>query len=253
MDTLTIVCSCSLLCKNNLNNFVILHDMHVGLESLESALKSASFDTKITSIACWEHVEPKNNTLQWHILIINTLEALHSQWRSLHSTQLTPFILDEVRSEHEQTINGLETNVYSIWQLCCSCVILTLCVCVCVCVRVRVRVCVCVCVRVRVCVRACVCGCMYYILCPCMYGTCPQACNDYQQLQIGITFTNVSPSSKTECHIKHSPVIETTINTAHILISWSIRALPLVGVVNFVSLGINGGQEEAQEGSDKTR
>ena len=33
--------------------------MHMGLESVESALKSASFDTKITLIACWQHVEPK--------------------------------------------------------------------------------------------------------------------------------------------------------------------------------------------------
>ena len=37
--------------------------MHVGLESLESALKSASFDTKITSIADWEHVEPENTII----------------------------------------------------------------------------------------------------------------------------------------------------------------------------------------------
>ena len=56
----TIVCSRSLLCKKYLNNFVILHDMHMGLESLESALKSTSFDTKTTSIADWEHVEPEN-------------------------------------------------------------------------------------------------------------------------------------------------------------------------------------------------
>ena len=56
----TIVCSRSLLCKNSLNNFVILHDMHMGLESLESAVKSTSFDIKIISIACWEHVEPEN-------------------------------------------------------------------------------------------------------------------------------------------------------------------------------------------------
>ena len=34
--------------------------MHIGLKSLESALKSASFDTKITSIAGWEHAEPEN-------------------------------------------------------------------------------------------------------------------------------------------------------------------------------------------------
>ena len=85
------------------NNFVILY---MGLESLESALKSASFDTKITSIA---HVEPENNTLQWHSLIINTFIA---QWRSLHSTQLTPFTFDEVRNEHEQTI-----VLYSCWHI----------------------------------------------------------------------------------------------------------------------------------------
>ena len=60
MSIYCVVCSRSLLCKNNLNNFVILHDMHMGLESLESALKSASFKTKITSIADWEHVEPEN-------------------------------------------------------------------------------------------------------------------------------------------------------------------------------------------------
>ena len=34
--------------------------MHMGLESLESALKSASFDTKITSIASWEHIKPES-------------------------------------------------------------------------------------------------------------------------------------------------------------------------------------------------
>ena len=63
---LIIVCPHSLLCKNNLNNFAILHDMHMGLESLESPLKSASFDISIA------HVELENNTLQWHSLIINT-------------------------------------------------------------------------------------------------------------------------------------------------------------------------------------
>ena len=36
--------------------------MHMGLKSLESSLKSDSFDTKITSIADWEHVEPEKNT-----------------------------------------------------------------------------------------------------------------------------------------------------------------------------------------------
>ena len=31
--------------------------MHMGLESLESVLKFASFDTKVSSIACVEHIE----------------------------------------------------------------------------------------------------------------------------------------------------------------------------------------------------
>ena len=49
--------------------------MHMGPESLESTLKSASSDTKISLIACWEHAKPENNTLQWHILIINTFRG----------------------------------------------------------------------------------------------------------------------------------------------------------------------------------
>ena len=31
----------------------------MGFESLESTLKSASSDTKISLIACWEHAKPK--------------------------------------------------------------------------------------------------------------------------------------------------------------------------------------------------
>ena len=38
----------------------VLHDMHMILESLESDLKRALIDTKISQIACWEHIEPKN-------------------------------------------------------------------------------------------------------------------------------------------------------------------------------------------------
>ena len=75
------------------------------LESLESDFKRALIDTKISQIACWEHIEPKNNTLQWHSLIINTSRGPVFTVGSLHSTQLTPFILDEVRSECEQTIS----------------------------------------------------------------------------------------------------------------------------------------------------
>ena len=44
----------------NLNNFCALHNMHMGLESLESALKCALFDIKIRSITCWKHIEPEN-------------------------------------------------------------------------------------------------------------------------------------------------------------------------------------------------
>ena len=47
--------------------------MQMILESLESILNPASFDTKIIQIASWEHIKPENtNTLQWHTLIINT-------------------------------------------------------------------------------------------------------------------------------------------------------------------------------------
>ena len=44
-------------CKNNLNNFVILH---MGLKSLKSDFKCVSFDANIISIACWEHIEQEN-------------------------------------------------------------------------------------------------------------------------------------------------------------------------------------------------
>ena len=37
----------------------VLHDMHMILESLESDFKRALIDTKISQIACWEHIEPK--------------------------------------------------------------------------------------------------------------------------------------------------------------------------------------------------
>ena len=51
--------------------------MHMGLESLESTLNRASFDTKIIPIACWEPIKPEStNTLQWHTLVINTFRGL---------------------------------------------------------------------------------------------------------------------------------------------------------------------------------
>ena len=34
--------------------------MHIIFESLESDFKRALIDTKISQIACWEHIEPKN-------------------------------------------------------------------------------------------------------------------------------------------------------------------------------------------------
>ena len=42
----------------SLNSFFILHDMHIGLKSLELPFLFTSFDTKISSITYWEHTEP---------------------------------------------------------------------------------------------------------------------------------------------------------------------------------------------------
>ena len=53
-----ILCSHSLHCVKTYKIFV-LHDMHMILESLESDFKRALIDTKISQIACWEHIEPK--------------------------------------------------------------------------------------------------------------------------------------------------------------------------------------------------
>ena len=68
----TILRSRSLHCVKTFYKIFVLHDMHMILESLESDFKCALIDTKISQIACWEHIEPQNNTLQWHSLIINT-------------------------------------------------------------------------------------------------------------------------------------------------------------------------------------
>ena len=38
---------------------LVLHDMHMILESLESDLKRALINTKISQVACWKHIEPK--------------------------------------------------------------------------------------------------------------------------------------------------------------------------------------------------
>ena len=51
----------------------------MGLESLESGFFGTFCDTKSISIAYFYNQH---------------LEALYSQWRSLHSTQLTPFMPD---------------------------------------------------------------------------------------------------------------------------------------------------------------
>ena len=55
----TILCSCSLHCVKTFYKIFVLHDMHMILESLESDFKCALIDTKISQIACWEHIEPK--------------------------------------------------------------------------------------------------------------------------------------------------------------------------------------------------
>ena len=68
----TILRSCSLHRVRTFYKIFVLQDMHMILESLESDFKCTLIDTKISQIACWEHIEPKNNTLQWHSLIIKT-------------------------------------------------------------------------------------------------------------------------------------------------------------------------------------
>ena len=68
---------------------------HTILESLESDFKRTLIDTKISMLGTYWTKK------QWHTLIINTCRGLVF---TMHSTQLTPFILDEVKSECEQDI-----------------------------------------------------------------------------------------------------------------------------------------------------
>ena len=87
----------SLHCVKTYKILLYMIIMHMILESLESDFKCALIPETVKL-----HVgnKPKNNTLQWHTLIINTFRGpvFTIKWRSLH------FILDEVRSECEQTI-----------------------------------------------------------------------------------------------------------------------------------------------------
>ena len=59
----------SLHCVKTFYKIFVLHDIHMILESLESDFKRALIDTKISQIACWEHIEPKNtihcNDIVW--------------------------------------------------------------------------------------------------------------------------------------------------------------------------------------------
>ena len=56
----TILCSHSLRKVKSIDSFFVLHNMHMILESLESDSKRVFYDTKISSIACWEHIEPES-------------------------------------------------------------------------------------------------------------------------------------------------------------------------------------------------
>ena len=58
-DPCTILCSRSLRKVKSIDSFFVLHNMHMILESLESDSKRVFCDTKISSIACWEHIEPE--------------------------------------------------------------------------------------------------------------------------------------------------------------------------------------------------
>ena len=62
--------------------------MHMGLESLESALKSTSFDHKISSIEGWEYTEPEN-TIHYIAMAYFNNQYVVSTMGSLHSTPLT--------------------------------------------------------------------------------------------------------------------------------------------------------------------
>ena len=55
-----ILCSRSLRKVKSIDSFFVLHNMHMILESLESDSKCVFCDTKISSIACWEHIEPES-------------------------------------------------------------------------------------------------------------------------------------------------------------------------------------------------
>ena len=58
--TCTILCSRSLRKVKSIDSFFVLHNMHMILESLESDSKRVFCDTKISSIACWEYIEPES-------------------------------------------------------------------------------------------------------------------------------------------------------------------------------------------------
>ena len=55
-----LLCSRSLRKVKSIDSFFVLHNMHMILESLESDSKRVFCDTKISSIACWEHIEPES-------------------------------------------------------------------------------------------------------------------------------------------------------------------------------------------------
>ena len=62
------ICLCSLCLRQRLvptncpytSISFVLHNMHMILELLESDSKRIFCDTKISSIACWEHIEPES-------------------------------------------------------------------------------------------------------------------------------------------------------------------------------------------------
>ena len=56
-----IQCSRSLHCMKTYKIFVLYYDMYMILESLESDFKCTLINTKISQIACWEHIEQKKN------------------------------------------------------------------------------------------------------------------------------------------------------------------------------------------------
>ena len=56
------------------------------LETLElDFMQMHGCDTKISSIACWERIEPQSNRVQWYTLMINTCRSQLMEELAFHN------------------------------------------------------------------------------------------------------------------------------------------------------------------------